>query len=260
MHPLAARLPRRFRRALQTARLSSTARRVKRRHLTYLSPVKLRSLEDCCTQVRTVPGDVIECGVALGGSGILLAKLLPDRRFDGYDVFGMIPPPTDEDDESSHERYRTIAEGRSSGLGGDTYYGYVPDLLDEVRRSFAEFSVAADGERVSLHRGLFADTLHVGRPIAFAHIDCDWYEPVRLCLERICPHVTPGGIVVLDDYFDYGGAARATDEYLAGHPELTVLRDREHRVLLKTRAAEVPVTAEAGRFARRGSAPQPRGA
>jgi O-methyltransferase len=38
-------------------------------------------------EVRNFPGAVIECGLALEGSGILLATFLKDRDFHGYDVF-----------------------------------------------------------------------------------------------------------------------------------------------------------------------------
>lgn len=30
-----------------------------------------------------------------------------------YDVFGMIPPPTQEDTQDVHDRYKTIIEGKS---------------------------------------------------------------------------------------------------------------------------------------------------
>jgi len=80
------------------------------------------------------------------------------------------------------------------------------------------------GERVQLHRGLFQDTLHPTGPVALAHIDCDWYEPVKVCLRRIGEHLSPGGLMVLDDYMDYGGCRTATDRYLAEHPEYRLLR------------------------------------
>ena len=41
---------------------------------------------------RGVHGDFVEAGIALGGSAIVLARLMgADRRFHGYDVFGMDP-------------------------------------------------------------------------------------------------------------------------------------------------------------------------
>ncbi len=90
--------------------------------------------------------------------------------------------------------------------------------------SFASYGVHRD--RVHLHKGLFEDTLKPAWPIALAHIDCDWYEPVKLCLERIGPHLQYGARVVLDDYFDYGGCKKATDEFLDTMPGLEVAGTR----------------------------------
>ena len=67
---------------------------------------------------------------------------------------------------------------------------------------------------MQLKRGLFEDTLHPTGPVALAHVDSDWYEPVRLCLSRIAPHVPQGGLIVLDDYHDYGGCRQAAAEFL----------------------------------------------
>ena len=216
---------------IRSRRVSPLARRLVEQRLTYLSWVKLRSLERCLRDVRQrgVPGGF----VALGGSAILMASRAEGRRFDGYDVFATIPPPSEADGADSHERYAEIVTGRSRGIGGDPYYGYLDDLYGRVVASFAEFGLTVDGERVALHRGLFEETLYPEGPIALAHIDSDWYEPVRLCLERIVPLLSPGGQVVVDDYFDYGGCKRAVDELLADRPELGVGRDAGHRVLMR---------------------------
>jgi asparagine synthase (glutamine-hydrolysing) len=175
-------------------------------------------LEECARDVnrRGIQGDFLEAGVALGGSAIVLAMLMgPGRAFHGYDVFGMIPPPGPEDPAESHERYVVISSGRSAGIAGRTYYGYVDDLQVRVTTTFANFGLPVDGTRISLHPGLFEDTLQPPNAVALAHVDSDWYEPVRTCLARISPRVSPGGYIVLDDYFDYGGCRQAVDEFLA---------------------------------------------
>jgi O-methyltransferase len=220
------RLLRRGRWELQTFRLSRTARAVRRRHLTYLSPKKLRTLERCVDLIEDhqVPGDILEAGVALGGSAILLSTRAEARRFHGYDVFGMIPPPGEKDPPEVHERYATIREGRSKGIGSEVYYGYRDDLFEHARRVLAEFG-APVGDRVQLKRGLFEDTLHPTGPVALAHVDSDWYEPVRLCLSRIAPHVPQGGLIVLDDYHDYGGCRQAAAEFLSEQSEWRVVAD-----------------------------------
>ncbi len=214
-------------------RLSPIARRVTRERLTYLSAEKLANLEWCAREVRrrNVPGDVIEAGVALGGSAIALAdQLTPERAFDGYDVFGTIPPPSQRDGDDAHARYEVIASGESTGIDGEPYYGYVDDLYERVVASFQAHGLEP-GDRVRLHRGLFEDTLHPSAPLALVHIDSDWYDPVRLCLERTYPHLSPGAFVVLDDYHDYAGCRAATNEFLVAHSDLVPVRDRGNLVL-----------------------------
>ena len=207
--------------------VSPLARRIKDARLTYLSDGKISAIETALADVcrRGVPGAFIECGIALGGSAILIAATMPHgREFHGYDVFGMIPPPTSEyDDETSRARYKTIESGRSTGIGGDVYYGYIDNLYDRVVDNFARFGLTVDAECIALHRGLFEETLHPPLPVAFAHIDCDWYDPVKMCLQRIIPQLSSGAYVVLDDYNDYVGCRRATDEILAGRDDLEII-------------------------------------
>jgi asparagine synthase (glutamine-hydrolysing) len=209
--------------------LSRTANAVRDANLTYLSGAKLRNIEWALRHVKRhgIPGNFIETGVALGGSAIVIAKHLDStRQFHGYDVFGVIPAPSDHDPPEVHERYATITAGCSEGIGGETYYGYRPDLYSQVVSSFASFGVPVDGTRVQLHRGLFEDTLMPEWPTAFAHIDCDWYEAVNLSLERVYPYLQPGGFLISDDYYDYGGATRAVDEFLSAHNDLVIVPRR----------------------------------
>ena len=69
-------------------------------------------------------------------------------------------------------------------------------------------------ENVELIKGLVQDTMHLDQPVALAHIDVDWYEPVKVCLERITPNLAVGGSIILDDYKYWGGCKLATDEFL----------------------------------------------
>lgn len=216
--------------------LSSVAREVLAQNLTYLSAQKLRNLEHCVRRVDRdqVPGDFIECGVALGGSAIVLAsKISPGRQFSGYDVFATIPPPSARDDEHAHRRYQVIRTGGSRGIGGERYYGYIGNLFDVVVENFDRFGLKVDGGLIALRRGLFEDTL-AAEPrtaVALAHIDCDWHDPVRLCLNAIYDRLAPGGFIILDDYHDYGGCRRATDAFLAERPDMNPYRCRGNMVL-----------------------------
>lgn len=205
-------------------RLGPIARQVRREHLTYLQPTRLAALEQCARRVNAagVQGDFVECGVALGGSAVVLADAMADRRLHAYDVFGMIPPPGDADPPEVHERYAVIASGRSSGIDGDTYYGYRNDLEQHVARTLGRFGHPV-GERVFLYKGSFDETLHPDGPVSLAHIDCDWHDPVDVCLRRIGPQLSVGGMMILDDYHDYGGCRTAADRFLSEHAAFAVM-------------------------------------
>ena len=154
---------------------------------------------------------------ALGGSSILIASLKrPVRPFYVYDVFDMIPPPTNDDPREVHDRYHTITEGKSNGIDGDEYYGYRKDLYKVVGENLRSFDINCEKQCVSLVRGLVQDTMSIDRPVAFAHVNVNWYEPVMTCMERVFPNLAVGGSIILDDYHDWGGCRKAADEYLRG--------------------------------------------
>jgi len=184
--------------------------------LTYLEEA---ALEDLHGQVRrieeqAVPGLLIEAGCALGGSAIVLAAAKsPLRQLNVYDVFGVIPAPSERDGQDVLDRYQVIMSGQSEGIAGQKYYGYEENLFDKVTQSFAHHGLPIAANNVHLIKGLFQDTLQIQEPVALAHVDGDWYESVTVCLQRIAPHLSPGGVLVIDDYGAWSGCRQAVDEY-----------------------------------------------
>jgi asparagine synthase (glutamine-hydrolysing) len=215
-----------IRSAIQSSRAPAVVRNVVERRLTYLSWARLHSLQRACAEIVEVPGNVVECGVGLGGSGVVLATLTR-RPYHGYDVFGMVPPPGASDSFDAQSRYQQLARGKGQGPGGEPYWGYRRDLLGTVTQTFASFGLDA----ISLHQGHFADTLHPAAPIALAHVDCEWHDSVALALERLEPWLGAGSIVVVDDYFAFRGVRSATDAFLGAHPEFRTVRAPEHLVI-----------------------------
>ncbi|MGH3361778.1 MAG: TylF/MycF/NovP-related O-methyltransferase, partial [Nocardioides sp.] len=179
-----------------------------------------------------VPGILIEAGTARGGSAIVIAAAKArERKLKVYDVFDMIPPPTERDGPDVHRRYDDIRTGQATGVGGDEYYGYRQDLIGEVTESFSRLGVPTAENTVELVQGLFQDTVQVDEPVAFAHLDGDWYESTMTCLERIAPYISPGGRIVLDDYYAWSGCRTAVDEYFADRSDFQLLfRAKVHAI------------------------------
>jgi asparagine synthase (glutamine-hydrolysing) len=240
---LLAKLSRREARALALVPPPERAliRQLRKQHLTYLSVEKLVSVASTVHAIEQqgLPGAFVEAGCALGGSTILIGKLKSrERPLRVYDVFDMIPPPTEEDGDDVQKRYTAIQQGESKGLGGDMYYGYQNNLYEKVADNLRHFGIEGEREYVHLIKGLVQDTLRVDGPVAFAHIDVDWYDPVMTCLERLVPHLVVGGSIILDDYHDWSGCRKATDEYFGGRWEAFAMED-EAGSLKITRMAPV---------------------
>jgi O-methyltransferase len=218
-------------------KVSKVSYQVRKKGITYLSWEKIFNIEECLKNIQSnsVEGIFLEAGIALGGSAIIIASLMPKNRcFHGYDVFEMIPPPSDEDDDKSKNRYEKIKTGQSKGINGKgVYYGYIENLYEYVVKNFQKFHLSVDNQKIFLHQGLFENTLHFTESdkIAFAHIDCDWYEPVKLCLQKIYPILSHQGCIVVDDYYDYGGCKKAVDEFFSNYHDLVIVKNQGNFIM-----------------------------
>ena len=168
-------------------------------------PARLRALHDAVAHVvaRGVPGDVVECGTARGGSaalmGLALARAQAPRTLWVFDTFAGIPPATEADPDFAIARL---------------YTGDFRGEQAEVEALFARIGVL---DRARLVKWLFQDTVPVAPigAIAVLHLDGDWYESVKVCLDHLYDRVSPGGVIQIDDYGHWEGARKAVDEFLA---------------------------------------------
>jgi hypothetical protein len=77
-------------------------------------------------------------------------------------------------------------------------------------------------ELVEFHVGWFQDRVPTDASsigsVALLHLDGDWYESTKICLDHLYANVSSGGFVVIDDYGTYDGCRRAVDAFLAALP------------------------------------------
>lgn len=174
-------------------------------------------------QVAALPGVIVDLGVYRGASTLTWAKLAEifcptDIRkvVYGFDTFGGFPGLTAEDG-----RVDPVQDVQPGGYNGG------PGIENDLQQALA----AMDQDRHLSHRPrvefvkgdvtetiprFVADKGH-GLRIALLNLDVDLYAPTLTALEHFVPLMTPGGIIVLDEYAvdTFGGESKAVDEYFA---------------------------------------------
>ena len=167
-----------------------------------------------------IAGDYVECGVWRGGSSMMAALTFKqagdrERTMWLYDTFEGMPEPTQEDAPNAIEGADVHDEWARNEAADHNDWCYAP--LDEVRANMR--SVGVDGDRLQLVKGKVEETIPATIPerISLLRLDTDWYESTKHELDHLYPLLSPGGVLIIDDYGHWPGARQAVDEYLAEH-------------------------------------------
>ncbi|HET7193895.1 MAG TPA: TylF/MycF/NovP-related O-methyltransferase [Nocardioides sp.] len=194
-----------------------TIERVRPRTMT--GPPKLAALVEATRYVVRcqIPGAVVECGVWRGGSMQAIAWTLlelgdTDRELHLFDTFEGMPPPTENDTRTTESGSVSAEELLAVSDKNSKLWAIAG--VDDVREAMAETGYPAD--RVHLHPGLVEETTPGLAPdtIALLRLDTDWYASTKHELEHLYARLSPGGVLILDDYGSWDGARKATDEWL----------------------------------------------
>jgi hypothetical protein len=160
-----------------------------------------------------VSGDLVELGVCNGGTlGVLAyaANHFKLRRLTwGYDSFEGLPEPSARDGQAAYEYSLGKASGKLVSINKCV------GSLEVVEELLFE-QLKLKPESIRLVKGWFQDTLvqPFNRPIALLHLDGDWYDSVKLCLDKLYDQVAAGGYIVLDDYGYWQGCREAFEDFI----------------------------------------------
>jgi len=167
--------------------------------------LRLNTLAWAGAQACHVPGDFVECGVWRGFCSAVLLDYLDfdrlNRNFYLYDTFEGIPSEYDSERHDS-------PLFREAGLH------------DSVIQRFARFASAR------IVRGVVPESFSQAVPekVAFLHLDMNSSKSEIAALEVLFDRVSPGGVIVFDDYgwVGYRAQQQAEDVFM---------RARGHRIL-----------------------------
>lgn len=169
-------------------------------------------------QMRNVPGDFLEVGVWRGGTGALLASSVmnnPKKHVYLADTFiGVVKAGNDD----------TVYIG---GEHADTSVEIVTQLISSLQLS-----------NISLLKGVFPDQTanRISGQLALVHCDVDVYSSARDVIEWAIPLLSPGGVIVFDDYGFSGceGVTRLVNELRREQGLIFIHNLNGHALLIKS--------------------------
>jgi O-methyltransferase len=183
--------------------------------LTLGTPERGSMLISLARYAKYLPGDFAECGVYRGGSALWLCQLVHDtgKTLYLFDSFAGLPKP-----HPTHDPY--FREGAMAAP------------LASVQQRLSGFQHLTEfraGGLPETFRGLER------KQYAFVHIDVDLYQPTLDCCVYFYPRLTPGGVLLFDEYGwpAAHGEKEAVDEYFADKPERPIALITGQALVLK---------------------------
>ena len=192
---------------------------------------------------NNVDGDFVECGVWKGGNLILFQKMIEklrikNKKIYGFDTFEGMTSPTDDDFDVDNlnggfkaEHYMKV---QKKDINIDNVHAYSP--IDAVKKNFEKNT--ENNDNLILIKGKVEDTLKVSlnipEKISILRLDTDWYESTKVELEILYPRLVKNGVLIIDDYGEWSGSRKATNEYFKDKNVAMFKIDRAARLIFKT--------------------------
>lgn len=179
---------------------------------------KILYLNELYQQVLKIPGIIIEFGVWRGSNLALFESFRSvyepynlTRKVVGFDTFEGYPSINPEDGNSPYVK-----------IGGFAVSEAYEDYLKEVLDAHEQDNVIEHIKKYEIVKGDVVQTINQylnENPetiIALAYFDLAMYEPTRICLEAIRPHLIRGSVLAMDEInsHDFPGETIALQEVM----------------------------------------------
>jgi len=168
---------------------------------------RLDNLQFCLEQIlaQQIPGDLLEAGVWRGGACIFMRGLLKaygetQRKVWVADSFVGFQAEDLADTQIDLEKTNQLSVSQAQVAEHFKAYG----LLDE---------------QVVFLPGFLDQSLPRApiKALALLRLDVDFYNPTLIGLKELYPRLSPGGYVIIDDYYAFEGCRQAVSDYRQAH-------------------------------------------
>lgn len=185
---------------------------------TMIGKYRLDNIQVCIKDIiaNRVEGDLIEAGACRGGATIFMKAALKAYGDNTRKVF-----VADSFEGFNNFQSSTIADKDMSKLENKVLNQFIKTIPvpllnvseDQVKSNFEKYGLLDD--RVIFIKGWFKDTLHkadIGK-LSLVRIDADLYSSTMDAIEVLYPKLSPGGYIIIDDYFLITLCKSAVDDY-----------------------------------------------
>lgn len=236
-----------------------------------VTPAETTEILRLAEQSLEVEGDFVELGCYRGDTSVLLGKLLQKpvenlcknakisvenlcktpqnlcKNLWIYDSFAGLPDKTSEDNSGAGQNFQkgellvskreVVEKLRKHGLKTTSH-------LNPDNCSSQATSLNSNLSTVIVKKAWFDDLTPQDLPdvIAFAFLDGDLYESIRVSLKLVVPRLSGQGIIIVHDYNnpELPGSARAVDEFLRSHSEFRLQVRHTLAILTRVSAKGAP--------------------
>lgn len=189
--------------------------------LTLLGYDRLYVLWQAVRNLTAVPGAVAEIGTFRGGSAFFIAS--------AFQTLANEPVSMQVFDTFEGHPEAAVSEDDPFQTAGQ----FARTSMERVQKLLSAFpDVQVQKGDISALLPLPAESVY-----RLVHIDVDLYAPMLSCLEYFGARMSPGGVIVVDDYASTKcpGVPKAVSEYLAGRADFQVWDLRTEQLVLVKR-------------------------
>lgn len=162
---------------------------------------KILFLNEVYQEIVKIPGDIVEFGTWWGQNLIVFENLRAiyepfnkNRHITGFDTFSGYEGFSERDNKNKMIKPGNFAVEKN-------YKIYLEKLLNFHEKN----NILSNIKKHKIIQGNVINTVpkffenNQGIIIALAYFDVALYEPTKICLETIIPHLIPGSVIMLDE-------------------------------------------------------------
>jgi hypothetical protein len=172
-----------------------------------------------------IKGDIVECGVFKGGSAMMICYFLKffivkNKKIWLYDTYEGMSAPSRRDIDLNDKRAKDfLNEKKIENKNNVWAFSSLNSVKNNIKQT--NFNI----KNCIFIKGKVEKTLKVKKPksISLLRLDTDFYHSTKAELKYLYNLISPGGIIIIDDYGHWKGCKLAVDQFFKNKKNILIL-------------------------------------